>query len=46
MQNKRSLIKRENFIYRHIINNLKNYIIVTIMFLVGVVVRCTFYKQC
>lgn len=44
MQNKRSLKKRESIIYKHIENNLKNYIIITIMFLVGVVIRSPIYK--
>lgn len=43
MQNKRILKRKENIICRHIENNLKNYIIVTIMFLVGVVIRSIIY---
>jgi len=43
MQKKRNVKKRESIIYKHIENNLKNYIIVTIMFLVGVIIRGIIY---
>ena len=46
MQNKRIRKQEYNGIMQtHIKNNLKDYIIVTIIFFIGIVLRCIIYKQ-
>lgn len=48
MQNKRTTRLRGNpkpgILQTHVMNNLKNYIIVTIIFLIGIVLRCIIHK--